>query len=183
MFYTYHRGSLVLSAAGILDDYLLKPWLTQLLDLMQAINRLSASYLWDGLILSLSLWCCFFFNTDHQRQRSNRGTGWWWDSLMVEVCHQCHIYTHIYINGRWPSTPCSLCETTVWCGVTVKIWILLSITITLHFALICKKIRFVVKLKIQCPSSTTTLTSNFPGFEKIKAQTLVADPTGTISSF
>lgn len=46
-----------------------------------------------------------------------------------------------------------------------------------------KKIKFVFKLKIQCLSSTITLNSHGPGFEKIEAQTLAGDPAGTVSSF
>jgi len=46
-----------------------------------------------------------------------------------------------------------------------------------------KKVRFVFKLKIQCLSSTITLNSHGPGFEKIEAQTLAGDPAGTVSSF
>lgn len=42
---------------------------------------------------------------------------------------------------------------------------------------------FVFKLKIQCLSSTITLNSHGPGFEKIEAQTLAGDPAGTVSSF
>lgn len=60
---------------------------------MQAINRLSASYLWDGLILSLSL--CFVLFCFLTQTTKGRGAivvlGD--DQTLVVVCHQCHIYT------------------------------------------------------------------------------------------
>lgn len=101
-------------------------------------------------------WACGVFSNS----RPPRAEEWSWYWTMMSLSYGGSVPSVSHLDpaiGDGLAHLSSLCETTVRCGVTIKTWVLLSITMTLHLALICKKKKSDLYFCIQTENSVSEL--------------------------